>query len=290
MTIKEINQAIDVGQSLRQIAQAYGEIAIIKIKKIRAAVERNRLFLNEIEGVYRTVKQQASLRKIFSKKPKKTISILLTSNFRFSGNIDINVIKFFIESTPKLATDRIVIGKTGLNYLKAMNYFHTYQAVELKEDLPKPLELHQLSQFIKNYTQVLVFYPQLSTLLVQKEVVSDITQSYVLTQNPQLVSKTVSQPGIIPLVIFEPELAKMLDFFENQIITLLLEQTFFEAELSRTGSRIMSMDQAQIGANDFIQDQERLKAHIQRVEENAHLLDRLTSQTAIRRRKLILNE
>src|SRR3989344_6678273 len=277
MTIREINQAIEEGQSLKQIAQAYGEIATIKIRKIRAAVEKNRSFLKEIATVYRIVKQQSYVRKLAVKKSKKTVSILLTSNFRFYGNIDMEVTRFFLENTPKIQTDRIVVGKTANHFLQVMKYFNSYQLLNFKADLPTPEELSQLGQLIKEYQQVLVFYPELSTLLVQKPIVSDITQSDLLTATPTTTTTNY--------VIFEPELLKILEFFDNQIITLLLEQTFFESELSRTASRILSMDQAQIEAKRFIEGQGQLKAHTLRVEESSHLLENLTSLIAINKEK-----
>ena len=212
------------------------------------------------------------------RKSKGTVSIMLTSNFRFYGGIDNEVIHFFLESTPKFPTDRIVIGKTGNHFLQVINYFNTYQSIELKGDLPDSEELTRLGQMIKDYQQVLVFYPKLSTLLVQKPVITDITQSDILT-SPGAHQAVPNNP----YVIFEPELDKILSFFDNQIITLLLEQTFFEAELSRTASRILSMDQAQVGAKHFIEDQKQLKAHLQRIEESAHLLESLSSLKAIRK-------
>ena len=161
MTIREINQAIEEGQSLKLIAQAYGEIATLKIRKIRAAVEKNRLFFNEIAQVFRIVKLQAGFKKVAIQKSRKTVSIMLTSNFRFYGSIDTDVIHFFLENTPKLPTERIVIGKTGNHYLKVMNYFNTYQSIEFGGDLPTAAELASLGQIIKDFQRVLVFYPRL---------------------------------------------------------------------------------------------------------------------------------
>lgn len=277
MTIRDINQVIEEGISLKQIAQAYGEIASIKIRKIRSEVERNRSFFNEIAAVYKIVKQAAAKKKADTK-PKKTISILLTSNYRFFGNIDSEVIRLFLINTAKIATDRLVIGKTGHEYLKSMRYFNTYQPVELKDDLPAKNELDSLSLEIKDYSQVLVFYPQLATLLIQKPVMADITQSQESLFDKQAGAKISGS-----YVIFEPEIAKMVRFFDSQIILLLLEQTFFEAELARTASRLISMDQAQQDANNFIKQQTILKAHLLRETQNIKLLENLAAVKAVRK-------
>lgn len=274
MNIREINETIEEGKGLRAIALSYGEIASAKIKKIRAEVEKNRLFFEEISQVYKLAKQQAISKKVAVKKNKPMISILLTSNYGFFGNIDIEVIHLFMETTVKHPTDRIVIGKTGHAYLKAMQYFNDYKSITLKNDLPQPDELQALNQLIKDYSQVLVFYSELETLLVQKATFTDLTQSAV-NQSSQ------NKDGNNAYVIFEPELLKILEFFDSQITTTLLEQTFFEAELARTGSRIIAMDEAQTRAIDFIKQQEMLKGYTKRTVENARLLENLAGMMTI---------
>lgn len=281
MTIRDYNQTIDEGISLRQIVQAYGEIASLKIRKIRSEVEKNRSFFDEISKVYKVVKQQSAAKKVVSTKAKKTISILLTSNYRFYGNIDSQVIHHFMINTARISTDRLVIGKTGDEYLKAMRYFNAYQTIQMKKDLPTAMELSNLSLQIKDKTQVLVFYPQLITLLIQKPVITDVTE----TPRESLSGKQTGAE-IGPYVIFEPELSKMVRFFDSQIILLLLEQTFFEAELARTASRMISMDKAQGKANNFIKEQKNLRAHLMRGIENNKLLENLAALGAIRKARI----
>lgn len=278
MTIREINETIEEGQSLKTIALSYVELASVKIRKIRAAVERNRLFFDEIAEVYRIIRQQAIAKKVFLRKTKPVVSVLLTSNYGFYGNIDTEVVRLFFETTPKFKTDRVVIGKTGLAYLKAMRYFHPYEPIVFRQDSPNANELKAFNAAIRNYNQVLVFYPELRTLLIQKPAVADITQTY-----RQEFNQTSVPAG--SYVIFEPELRKILEFFDSQIISLLLEQTFFEAELARTGARIIAMDQAQTEADRYLETQKQLKTHVQRMIQNARLLENLTSVMAVRKEK-----
>lgn len=266
MTIREINGLIDEGSSLKQISQAYGEIALIKIKKIRSDVEKNRKFFEEITGVYRLVKQQAFLKKIVLPKTKKSVSILLSSNFGFYGGIDTQVIQLFLQTSAKIPTDRIVVGKTAQNYLKTIRYFHKILEINFKKDFPDQTELISLASSIKDYAQILVFYPQLITLFIQKPQVVDITQSSIPSSNIQHPTSNY--------VIFEPEIVKMIQFFDSQINILLLSQAFYEADLARTGSRILSMDQAQVEANKFIVQSKKLLAQTLRSIEGHRLLEK----------------
>ena len=65
MTIKEIDTILEEGNSLKQIAQSYTEIANLKIKRIRSEVERNRIFFEEIASVFALMKRLA-IKKKFS--------------------------------------------------------------------------------------------------------------------------------------------------------------------------------------------------------------------------------
>lgn len=271
MTVREINELIEIGDSLKTISQAYGEIALLKLEKIRSEVERNREFFQEMAAVYRIVRRQATLKKIVLKKTKKTLSILLTSNYHFYGGIDAKVIHLFLETTPKSATDRLVVGKVGSEYLKAMRYFHQFLYMEFKSDLPTQKELVNLSDKIKDYNQIIVFYPQLSTILIQNAKYADITQSSFAIQDLE------SDQVVANYVIFEPEIGKILKFFENQINIMLLSQTFFEAELARSGSKILAMDQAQTEANKFISDSVRLLAQTKREIKSNRLLEQVSA-------------
>ncbi|MDP3973356.1 MAG: F0F1 ATP synthase subunit gamma [Candidatus Daviesbacteria bacterium] len=283
MTIREIDDLIKFGDSLKVVAQAYGEIASIKIKKIRTQVEKNRLFFREIADVYRIVKLYASQRGLITIKHKQTLSILITSNQGFYGGIDTQVIGFFLDNIVKFPSDKIVIGKTGREYLKEIGFNAPFQSVEFKDDLPNPQELISLTQIIGEYKQALVFYPQLATALVQKPAVEDITQSFLSQTQNLLQMAAQNQKTELDYFIFEPELIKILSFFDNQILNLLLQQTFLEAEVARTASRLLAMDQAQREADNFISDQKKVRSHILKDKINNRLLEIFSYISSLRK-------
>lgn len=282
MTIKHIEEALEEGQSLKQIAQAYSEIANLKIKRIRGEVERNRIFFQEISGVYGLVKALALQRKVNVLKPKKMISIILTSNYRFYGNINSDLLEFFIASTQKLSTDRIMLGKAAIDYFKAQPMFKNYREVILKDDEPDAEELLNLVSLIKDYNQVLVFYSTLKTLLLQQPTVIDITASSAPPDTPKTKANFK--------FIFEPDLPKILAFFDSQILNLLLEGTFLESELSRTASRFISMDQAETASLKFIKEYEGLKAYAKRSLDNNTILENYASLAARRASMMALGK
>lgn len=93
MNIKDITEALEEGEGLKTISQAYAEIANLKIKRIRGLVERNRYFFEEISKVYGLIKRLAQQKGVNVKKPKGVVSVILTSNYKFYGSINEDLIK-----------------------------------------------------------------------------------------------------------------------------------------------------------------------------------------------------
>ncbi len=285
MTIKEIDAALEEGQSLKQITQAYSEVANLKIKKIRTEVERNRIFFEEISGVFALIKKLAIKRRVNIVKPKKTVSVIITSNYHFYGSINADLIDFFLLEIQKMDTDKLIIGKVAIDFFKASKTLSNHkqasaiQEVLLNKDQATSEELVNLVNIIKDYEQVLIFYSSMKSLLIQQPTVTDITAS---SQTKLELLSTKEDPKDIRF-IFEPELSKILQFFDSQIITLLLEGTFLESELSRTASRFISMDQGENEANKFIKEYEKLKAYVKRNLDNNKILENFASMAAVRK-------
>lgn len=282
MTIKQIDLALEEGESLKLITQAYSEIANLKIKKIRSEVERNRSFFDEILKIYGIVKAEAIKKKINIVKPKKRLCILLTSNHRFYGNINSSLINYFIGSTRELADiDRLILGKGGLDFFRAAKVLPDYKEITLAADMPTGEELTNLATLSSDYNQVLVFHSKFKSLLTQAATFTDITAlSFYMKDMPKTFDPEAEKKHMH--LIFEPELSKMLNFFDHQILTLLLEQTFLESELSRTASRFISMDQAESSANKFIKEYQTLRAYVKRNMDNNTILENYASMMAVK--------
>lgn len=276
-TIKQINQVLEDSNSLKLVAQAYSEIAAIKLQKIRKGIEKNRNFFQEISEIFHIVRVAALRQGIkISTKRRGTLSILLTSNYHFYGSLETHLVKFFVLNTTKFKTDRIVVGKTGMEFLQTMGYFHPYQPFIFKEDLPRVEELKKMVASLIGYQQILVYYSRMQSVLIQEPHVVDIVQA-----PPEHYLKSSKSGGIS--YIFEPEIKKMAAFFNTQITQLLFEQTFLESELARTAARLTSMDQAQGNADDMIKNQRRLLASAKRAIDNNRLLETISTLSGWRK-------
>lgn len=286
MTIKQIEEVLEEGESLKALTQAYAEIANIKIKKIRAKVERNRLFFDEILKVYGMIKAIAIKKKAMVTKPKNRLCILLTSNYRFYGSVNNSLISYFVGSTRQLPdpdVDKVILGKGGIEYFRTTKLLSTYQEITLKDDMPTAEELTNLTNLSSKYNQVLVFHSKFKSLLVQEATFTDISALSLYTKDYYLKSFNVAREKDLTHFIFEPELTKILEFFDSQIALLLLEETFLESELSRSASRFISMDEAETEANKFIKEYQTLKAYVKRSIDNNTILENFASMMALRK-------
>lgn len=264
MTIKEINQLIEESQSLKDVALSYSEIANQKLKKLRGSLERNRQFFEEIFQLFSITKIWAAKKGISFIKPKNAISILITSNYHFYGNINTYLIEHFVKTTKDQSADRIIIGSVAAEYFKRFPNFNNMQFLILKQDQPTPLELNNLVSIIKNYNHVYIFYSRLKSLLVQQPTFTDIG---AISKVPDIfASQNIG-------FIFEPQLPKILDFFDSQLLTLLMEEHFLESEVARVASRFISMDQAEAEANKSLKEFNKLRSYELRNIQSNQLLD-----------------
>lgn len=274
LTLNQIRQILDESNSLKLVTQAYSEIAAIKLQKIRKGIEKNRDFFQEVSQVFRMVKVASVKNNIHPEQGKRgTISIIVTSNHRFYGGLESRLLQYFVVNTTKFKTDRLTIGKSAQEFLSTMHYTHDYVPYVFKNDLPDFNELQKLVSSLADYQQILVYYSRMQSVLVQEPHVVDVLQK---PPEHYMESKEHSFDSI-----FEPELETMLKFFDNQITTLLLEQTFLESELARTAARLISMDRAETNAEDLIKQQRKMLFSAKKSIDNNRLLDMIAALTAV---------
>ena len=274
-TLNQLNAVLEDVSSLKMVAQAYTEISAIKLQKIRSGIERNRIFFQEITSVFRMVKVAADQRgreqAVPAARKKKAVSILLTSNQRFYGDLEYHLTQFFTEHTSTFNTDRIVIGSTAKDFFRAMAQPPPHQLYLFSSDIPPLEELRKLVDTLTDYEQIFVYYCRMQSVLVQTPSVVDLLQK---PPEHYLMSKEHSFHSI-----FEPDIDEMLQFFNTQITMLLLEQIFLESELARTAARLTAMNQAELNADDMIKKQRRLLASAKRSLDSARLLDTIAGMS-----------
>jgi F0F1-type ATP synthase gamma subunit len=284
MNIQEIKQKVEEGESLQLITRVFTEISSAKLKRIRKGIEQNRAFFYDLTNIYSLI-NMLSVKQGIKRKPKnpRTVVILLTSNFRFYGMVTNPLIDYFLKDTGKKDVDKIVIGKTAHANLETLHYNQQYRKMTFNSDIPSMSEIQNLTNQVKDYAKVVVYYSQMKSVLIQVPVSKDITQSIDPLQyvnQEKEVQKLLSEFDYI----LEPDLGIMLQFFDAQIKGLLLEHTFLESELARTASRLISMDSAQNQAKDYLSDMKNELRIEKKNITNARIIETISVLNLVRNR------
>lgn len=272
-TVGKRKEELDELKTVQFVTGALFEVSAENIGKLRSAFEKNKLFYIEISDLYRAVKTTALSRgDIEEKGTQKTrgVSVVFTTNTRFYGSVNTDVMRTFIEHMRVTERDCVVIGRTGRAFIESYPEFSkrcTFFAFE--NDQPTTKEMRQFLKKMEPYDQVFVFHPSFVNIFSQNVAVLDITHT------PRLDEET--EENAVDY-IFEPELPKILRFFETRVRYLLFQRAMLEAELARTSARLLAMSKAEDKAEEEVQHVQRL---IRRETENFNNMRLLESFAAI---------
>jgi len=259
----KLREEIKDEETLHGLASAFTEVSAAKIGVLKQKFERNRGFYQEISDLYRLVKSSSNPEATAS---KGMLSVAMTTNNRFYGVINLEVMKKFLNDTKTQQTDRLIVGKIGALHLQSVDFKPAFKTMVFETDVPKMSDLEQLLELAQPYQKVLLFYPQFETIYTQTPAVTDIAYS-------PTGQKTDGEESLY--FIFEPELPKIVDFFETQIRAILLQRVLLEMDLSVTASRLQAMSRAQEHAREVLSQRKRQLTKETHSRINARLLESL---------------
>lgn len=269
-TIADIKIELEDATTLRLISSAFTEASAARIQKIKKAFETNRQFYDEISHVYHLVRvageaHGATNGKHGEKPVKKAISVAVTSNQRFYGNLNVNIMHGFADEIQKTDGDVMVIGTTGQEYMRSSGYVKKYTKFNFLHDNPTPEETKAFIAAVAPYDSVMVYYPKFVSLVTQTVGVIDLTQT---------VAIATDQPSEEEVqILFEPEYSMILHFFALQVRNLLFAHVMLEADLSRTAARLLTMSAADERSSAMIKQKKSQLRKIQMSIANAKLLE-----------------
>lgn len=264
-SVKQIQGEIDTSEALKLLASAYSDVAGTRLLNIRKTIEKNRQFVSELSTVFHIIKIAAQNQNIKVVRSKKgTANVVLTSNHRFYGGLENRLMDFFSAHLSLSHGDNFVIGKTGGVAVDTLSMTDKVKKIVLLKDLPTNLELDSLTQELIKYEKVVVYHTRMQSVLVQRPVITEVGG---------LADISAEVDPKLSYYIFEPEIEKMVDFFDQQITKVLLEQSFLEAELARTAARLVSMESAQRNADSAISQENKLLVRAESNLANVRMLE-----------------
>ncbi len=258
MDKKKITGILTELDVLQSVVQTYGEIASIRMKSTRTSVLSAREFLSAIQDVFEEVranyaKEITKLLKQSSRRTNKgltllshngkSVAVLLSSNSGLYGDIVHRTFRVFLEEAKKKNSEITIIGRQGTALFEFYAPDQPYTFFELPDYGLNQDAILKIMQHIVQYSQIQLFFGQFENVLVQKPVVFTLAAELDFSKPQEIKSKRQ--------YLFEPNLEKILQFFEKEIFASLFEQSVRESQLAKFASRILAMDQAM----DRIKDQ-----------------------------------
>lgn len=295
--IKQILEEKEFLNTLHSMAEAYEELSVMRMQKIRDSVIKTRLVLEKLSDIYAFI--QASKESAQSKentrskernlinthqqnlikKNQKTITVLLTANTKLYGDLFSKVFSLFINSIKNYETDIVIIGKIGKEMMN--NYgMHNYKYFEIPDSEVKANDLKPIFDYIKIYEKVILCYGKFINMAIQQPTLTQITGEDILkTQNKKNIKNKK-----IEAYLFEPSFNEVLYFFETQIYVSLFKQIIQEAELARLASRIKAMESSLDNVNKKLKNNRlailRAKRSIKQVEQMEKIYSLLGTKNA----------
>lgn len=247
---KDITQNISELHTLRDLVQAYEEIASLRMKKTRDSVLYNRSYLSKIDEVFQEVRtshahEARSFLKFRGKKQSekltflahngKTVAVFLSANTGLYGQIIRDTFNRFLAEVKQGQVEVAIIGKHGLSLFLSALPDHPYTYFDLSDADPKADELLEIIKHVVRYEEIHVYYGKFVNFIKQTPSMLSVSAdiSFDKSQQPKRIS-----------YLFEPSLEQILIFFETEIFASLFEQTTRESSLAKNASRAISMDKA----------------------------------------------
>jgi ATP synthase F1 gamma subunit len=282
---KIINENLEALNSLKDLAESYEEIAVIRMQKIKDSVLKTRDFLADLSDVFvdlkssydREVTELISKRKTqdhtilpLLQKNGKTLMVYLSSNGRLYGSVTQKTYKLFMQALKEPDannSDVMIIGSAGKEMFEnsgTKKPFTYFDIPDVGVDVDHIKEL--MKTFLK-YEKVDVYYGKFDNVVNQSPIGTSITGENIFE------SEVTEPPPREDRFIFEPALEKIFYFFETQIIANLFSQTLLENQLARHASRVNAMEEALIHIDEESKKLNQAKNLIKHQQQNKKQLE-----------------
>ncbi len=243
-------------KDMNTIVLTYEEVAAIRMQRIRSVVLQKRSFVEELEHVYSIVrrmykndimnllkKKRISDTRILNRKNGKTIAVFIGANTGLYGDIVRRTFEYFyndVKDHPDY--DLAIVGRMGKVLAEEYNMTQNIQYIDLSDQAIQKEELNGLILTLLQYENVILYHGEFKNMLHQEAIASRFEEA---SSQP---STDENMPGSIPPKkdkwLIDPSLEELLNFFESELFSSFVVQTFGEGQLAKLASRIDTLEQA----------------------------------------------
>lgn len=275
----ELIGEIDFLSNLNQLATVYQSISIMKMQQIRAGVTNNRVYVDQLLDIFKSLKyakiddkdKQKEMDTAPETANKPMATVIITANAKFHGDILRRIFDHFIQKYDGKG-DLYVIGKIGReliqNYRTKIN-FKEFDISDLN------FTIHDLKPILFNilqYKHIHVYYALFKNIVDQIPTDSDIADFQKLT-SAELVEEQGKEH---PEYLYEPSGQEITGFIHNNVVAMLLLQTVSETHLARLASRMKAMDSLLTRIDDSLKTLKFRERRLKRSIQDGKQLDRMS--------------
>jgi F-type H+-transporting ATPase subunit gamma len=224
------------------------------MNQFREKVAKTRAFLDGVAAIYYHTKAAyiASLQRqvlagkktlasaAFIRRNGKRILVFLSANEHLYGTLILDIWRTFVHDIRDEGSEAVVVGSFGRYLLGNEDVKSKVTYFDLDDDKPEADQIKKIVDFIGQYEQIIVYHGQMISVLNQTPATSEVSGGVTLKEKVEQAKN----------YLFEPSPAKILEFFETEIIAALFNQTILEHQLARFAARMVAMDQATQNAKD----------------------------------------
>lgn len=285
---KIVLEELEALNSLKDLAESYEEIAVVRMQKIKDSVIKTRQFLASLSDVYVDLKTSygREVRELLEKVKKgdkrilpslqkngKNLLVYLSSNGRLYGSVTQKTYRLFITAVKETTvekTDIVIIGRAGKEMYENAGIGKPFQYFEIPDTSVEIDHIKQLMTKFLQYDKVSVFYGKFGNVVKQTPIESSISGEDIFeTETPMTIPRE-------DRFIFEPDLEKILHFFETQIMANLFSQTLLENQLARHASRVSAMEEALVHIEEETKKLHAEQVRIRHLAQNKKQLETIS--------------
>ncbi|HEV2339957.1 MAG TPA: F0F1 ATP synthase subunit gamma [Patescibacteria group bacterium] len=281
--IKSVQQDIYTTITMRELAQAFQEIALANMQKERVSVINSRTFAEELSEVFvdtrtsyqnflemmvKKKKKTDAIEALRLKKNGKDVLVLLTANDALYGDIVSKVLQTFSLAMKQNTADVVIIGRMGKNFFESAFPGKEYTYFVSDKEHLSPDVLNQIAAKLVMYENVKVYFGKFLNVLKQEPQSSSISGEVPMEEKATEEKEQYA-------FLFEPTIQDVLSFFETQIFSSLFKQTLHESDLALYASRVVTMERVgQVAQRQLVQLKVSLN-YAKRMEKDKKQRDRL---------------
>lgn len=249
--INQLREGLAHTETAQFVTTMLRDISATKLQSIRAAFEANEKYFTELHGLMGLLQTYAAEKNIVvPKAQKQKVLVALTSNRRFYGSLNTDVIvRLHAEVARTSNCECYVIGQTGRQIIERMPIAVPVTYAAFDKDEPTAEEIHDIVTALQPYAEIVVVHPTYINAFQQEATVTDVT--HVPTTTPQTNAPVLEY-------LFEPDVPGMLNFFNVQIRFVLFDRIVLATRLALTGARLMKMQRARERAEEMLVGQRRV--------------------------------